>query len=136
LVDDSLEPRIELLVARAVEAARTARFDVRRSRVGSEPVITIDLAGPEPHRLTLRVQEGGVLLDVDNSQAMEFADDDEDMADLEDVLRAYCRGELEVQVDVRDGVYHALRTRAGQFSFQGSVAGLFRPGHKEWRRIG
>jgi hypothetical protein len=67
---------------------------------------------------------------------MEFADDDADMADLERVLRAYCLGELEVQILVRDGSYHALRTNAGQFSFQGSVVGLFRSGRKEWRRIG
>ena len=92
-MDDGLETRIERLVA------EEARFDVRRSRVGADLLIAIELTGP--HLLTLRVQEGGVLLDVDNSQALEFAaSDDEDMADLEQVLRAYCRGELEAAASV------------------------------------
>ncbi len=136
-MNDSLESRIELLVAQAVEAAQTDRFHVRRSRIGRDLVIAIELTRPEPHRLTLRVQEGGVLLDVDGSQAMEFADsDDGDMLDVEHILRAYCLGELEVRIRVRDGTCRALRTNAGQFSFPDSVFGLFRSGREEWRRIG
>ncbi|HEX6361102.1 hypothetical protein [Actinophytocola sp.] len=136
-MNDILESRVEQLVARAVEAALTDRFDVRRSRIGRDLVIEIELAGPEQHRLALRVQEGGVLLDVDSSQAMEFAAADErDMSDLEHILQAYCLGELEVQVRLRDGTYHALRTSAAQLSFPDSACGLFRSGRTEWRRIG
>ena len=58
------------------------------------------------------------------------------MPDLEHILRAYCQGELEVQVRVRDGRYHALRTNATQLSFPASVVELSRSGGKEWRRIG
>jgi hypothetical protein len=134
-VDDSIESRVELLVAQAVEAARPERFDVRRSRIRRDLLIAIEPVRPDPHRLTLRVQEGGVLLDVNGSQAMEFAAAG-DMADLEHILRAYCLGELEVQVRVRDGSYHALRTNNAHLSFPGSVFALFRSGRKEWRRIG
>jgi hypothetical protein len=125
------------MVARAVEAAPTERLDMRRSRIGGDLLIGIELAGPEPHLLTLRIQAGGVLLDVDSSQAMEFAEGDErDMADLEHILRAYCLGELEIHIQVGDGTYHALRTSAAQFSFPFSALGLLRSGRKEWRRIG
>lgn len=67
-MNDSLESRIELMVARSVEAAQADRLAVRRSRTGQDLVITIELTKPEPHRLTLRVEEGGVLLDVDATQ--------------------------------------------------------------------
>lgn len=129
-----MNDRLELLVTQAVEAARTDRSDVRRSRIGQDLLITIERTGPEPHRLTLRVQEGGVLLDVDGSQAMEFAGDG-DVPDLEHILRAFCLGELEAQIRVRDGTYHALRTNAVQLSFPASVFELFRSGSKEWHRI-
>jgi hypothetical protein len=131
----SLESNVDLMVAEAVNAGRAGRLDVRRSKAGQDVLIEIELTGPEPHRLSLRVTEGGVLLDVDGSQAMEFAEvDDRDMQDLERVLRAYCLGELEVQVGLRDGKVRALRTSAGRLLFAQSALEALRPGHAKWRR--
>lgn len=132
-----LESRVELMVSGAVEAGGTDRVVVDRSRLDRDLLISIGLTGPERHVLVLRVREGGVLLDVDGSQAMEFAEvDGRDMADLERVVRAYCLGELEVQVDLRDGMCHALRMQGQQLGFPRSVLRWRRPGRKVWRRIG
>lgn len=133
-VSVEFEAWVTELVGDAIEAGLVHRIEVRWSQVRGDQVIKVELTGPTPHRLVLRVQQGGALLDVDGSAAMEFAEDDErDLRDLEHVLRAYCRGELEVLVDLGDGGYRALRASGGQLGFPGSAVRL---GRAEWRRVG
>lgn len=132
-VRGDFEIKVERIVERAVEVGPPGRIALRRYRLGEELLIGIALDGPEPHELSLRVCREGAMLSVNRSRLVQFAvTDDEGIRELEGVLRAYCAGELETQVGVRDGRCHALRTKKGRLSFPGS----FFSGRKEWRRIG
>ncbi|MGW6933547.1 hypothetical protein ACWGE0_26060 [Lentzea sp. NPDC054927] len=74
-----------------------------------------------------------MLLDLDGSQAVEFAEDDvADTADLACPVRGYCSGRLEVQVGVRDGEPLVLRVRDGELGFQRSVLRAWRRLRVEW----
>lgn len=134
MTNEELNSRVESLVARAAEESGVG---IRRFSEQKDLLVGLELTGDRPHLLSLRVGEGQVLLDVDGSQAMEFVEADErDMQDLEHIILAFGRRELEVLVGTKNGAYHALRTSAGELGLPTSLLGGLRSGPKEWRRIG
>ena len=96
-------------------------------------MVTISARGD---RLVLGLQNDIVLLDVNDSQALEFSQtDDADARDLEQVVRAFCAGELEVQVGARDGKYYALRGGGVELTLPSGVLSFLRSGPRRWSRI-
>jgi hypothetical protein len=112
-----------------------ARFRTAWSAIGTDTVVTVTSTSRDGDSMTVRISDDVVLLDINNSNAIEFFGDRADIEALTKIVDACYHNELKLIVGARDERCYGVRVGEVELISSIGLIDAFRSGKRRVRHM-